>query len=67
MTESPMADSPLLTKSEAARILRVSSVTVHRMIREARLGSVRVGARVFTTRRFIDDFLERNRKGPVVA
>jgi excisionase family DNA binding protein len=67
MNEVATASSLLLTKSEAARILRVAPITVHRMIREKRLGSYRVGARVFTSQQFIDEFLQKNRKEPKAA
>ncbi len=61
------ATSSLLTKVEAAAILRVAPITVHRMIREKRLGSYRVGSRVFTTQEFINEFLQRNARRPKAA
>ncbi len=52
----------LLTKDEAAAVLRVSKVTVSRLIAAGRLASYKVGRRVFITRRHIDDLLRRSEK-----
>lgn len=57
-------DTSLLTKAEAAKVLRVSPITVHRMIRQRRLGSYRIGARVFTTQQFINEFLQKHARKP---
>ena len=64
MNEHTTVNASLLTKVEAAGILRVAPITIHRMIREKRLGSYRVGARVFTTQKFIDDFLRQCERRP---
>jgi excisionase family DNA binding protein len=64
---APALDSPLLTKVEAAKILRVAPITVHRAIKSGQLGAYRIGARVFTTRQFIDEFLQRNERKPEAA
>lgn len=67
MTETTEAKSPLLTKDEAAKILRVAPITIHRRIREKQLGAYRIGSRVFTTQEFIDDYLQRNERKPKAA
>lgn len=67
MSEAIEVKSPLLKKAEAARILRVAPITVHRMMREGRLGYHRIGARVFTTQTFIDEFLQQNSRRPKAA
>lgn len=48
-----------LTKGEAAVILRVSEITVSRLISAGKLAAYRVGRRVFTTRQAINDYLQR--------
>jgi excisionase family DNA binding protein len=50
--------SDFLTKGEAAAILRVSEVTVSRLIAAKKLVAYRVGKRIFTTRQAINDFLQ---------
>lgn len=67
MSEAAAAHSNLLTKAEAAARLRVSTITIHRMIRQKRLGSYRVGARVFTSQQFIDEYLQQNSRRPKAA
>jgi excisionase family DNA binding protein len=62
MSEAAITKSELLTKREAAEIMRVSEISVHRLITCGKLASYNIGRRVFTTRRFIDDFLQRNEK-----
>jgi len=47
----------LYTKEEAAEILHVSPITVHRQIKAGKLGFYRLGARVLISPRHIDDFL----------
>ena len=67
MAEVITTQSDLLTKAEAAAILRVAPITVHRMIREKRLGAYRIGARVFVGRQHVNDFLEHNERKPKEA
>ncbi|HYY95552.1 MAG TPA: helix-turn-helix domain-containing protein [Pyrinomonadaceae bacterium] len=67
MSETATANSSLLTKTEAAAILRVAPITVHRLIKNRLLGSHRIGARVFTTQQFIDEYLQRNSRRPKAA
>lgn len=54
----------LYTKEEAAEILHVSPITVHRQIKEGKLGFYRLGARVLISPRHIDDFLTRCERPP---
>ena len=52
----------LLTKGEAAVILRVSKVTISRLITARKLAAYKIGRRVFLTRRHINEFLLRSEK-----
>jgi excisionase family DNA binding protein len=38
-----LGDDPLLTVPEVARALRVSSMTIYRLINEGELGALRIG------------------------
>lgn len=59
MNEADTITTDFLTKGEAAVILRVSEVTVSRLIAAGKLAAYRVGRRVFTTRQAINDYLHR--------
>lgn len=54
----------LYTKEEAAEILHVSPITVHRQIKAGKLGFYRLGARVLISPRHIEDFLTRCERPP---
>jgi excisionase family DNA binding protein len=54
----------LYTKEEAAELLRVSPVTVHRHIKEGKLGSYRMGSRVLVSASHIEDYLARCERPP---
>ena len=54
----------LYTKEEAAEILHVSAITVHRQIKAGKLGSYRLGSRVLISPRHIDDYLTRCERPP---
>lgn len=58
----------LYTKKEAAAALRLSEITVHRAIKQKRLGAYRFGARVMVGQKHLDDFLRRSeRKAKEIA
>lgn len=54
----------LFTKEEAAEILHVSPITVHRQIKAGKLGFYRLGSRVLISPRHIEDFLSRCERPP---
>jgi excisionase family DNA binding protein len=54
----------LYTKEEAAEILHVSPITIHRQIKAGKLGFYRLGSRVLISPRHIDDFLTRCERPP---
>jgi excisionase family DNA binding protein len=60
MNDTSTITTEFLTKGEAAVILRVSEVTVSRLIAAEKLAAYRVGRRVFTTRQAINDYLRRS-------
>jgi excisionase family DNA binding protein len=60
MNDTNTITTEFLTKGEAAVILRVSEVTVSRLIAAGKLAVYRVGRRVFTTRQAINDYLRRD-------
>lgn len=58
MSDADTISTKFLTKGEAAVILRVSEITVSRLIAAKRLAAFRVGRRVFTTRQAIAEYLQ---------
>lgn len=54
----------LYTKREAAGVLRCSEITVHRLIRQERLGHFRVASRVFVGESHIQAFLAHSEHKP---
>ncbi len=52
------------TKREAAGVLRVSEITIHRLIKAKTLGYYRVAARVFIGEGHIQDYLLRTERRP---
>lgn len=67
MNEPDTLTSDFLTKGEAAVILRVSEVTISRLIAAGKLTAYRVGRRVFTTRQAISDYVQGCEKRPEAA
>lgn len=64
MAEMVTATEKLYTKREAAGMLRVSEITVHRLLKSKRLGHYRVAARVFIGEGHIKDYLSREERKP---
>ncbi len=50
-------DEPLLTVGEVAEIMRVSNMTVYRLIKAGQLGAIRVGKNYRIRRRDLDRYL----------
>lgn len=55
--ESPPDEMRFLTVAEVARILRVSKMTVYRLVHSGELPAVRVGRSFRVSRRGVDDYL----------
>ncbi len=55
------------TKREAAAALRVSEITVHRAIKDKRLGCYRIGSKVYVGQSHLDRFLGRCERRPKEA
>ena len=51
-------DQPLLTVSEVAHLMRVSKMTVYRLIKSGELAALRVGKNYRVTRRDISRYLD---------
>ncbi len=47
----------LHTKDEAAEILHVSPITIHRQIKAGKLGNYRFGAKVMISRQHVENYL----------
>ena len=63
MQGSPSFDDPLLTVREVADALRVSSMTVYRMIKSRDLAAIRVGRGYRIRQSEVERFLEAGRVG----
>jgi len=57
MTGMADYDEPLLTVGEVAQIVRVSNMTVYRLIKAGQLGAIRVGKNYRIRRRDLDRYL----------
>jgi excisionase family DNA binding protein len=53
---SALVEEKLYSKKEAAAALRLSEITIHRLIRRGRLGAYKFGARVFVGASHLDAF-----------
>lgn len=51
-------DDPLLTVSEVARLMRVSNMTVYRLIKSGQLAAIRVGKNFRIRRRDVGRYLD---------
>ncbi|MGE5226876.1 MAG: helix-turn-helix domain-containing protein [Planctomycetaceae bacterium] len=59
MTTRPFIEARLLTVSEVADLLRVSKMTVYRLIKEGSIGSLRVGRSYRLREDDVDDYLSK--------
>jgi excisionase family DNA binding protein len=59
VTKRPFTEARLLTVSEVANLLRVSRMTVYRLIKEGQMSALRIG-RSYRLREYdVDDYLSR--------
>ncbi len=56
-TDGPATADPLLTVAEVATMLRVSNMTVYRLIQRGHLGALRVGKNYRIRQTDLDDYL----------
>jgi excisionase family DNA binding protein len=59
VTKRPFIEARLLTVSEVADLLRVSKMTVYRLINEGSIGSLRVGRSYRLREDDVDDYLSK--------
>ena len=59
----PQFDEPLLTVSEVAGLMRVSNMTVYRLIKSGQLAAIRVGKNYRLRRRDIERYLSARAVG----
>jgi len=57
-------DLKLFSKDEVAKLLSCSAMTVHRLIRDKKLGHYRIGSRVLISTQHLEAFLARNERTP---
>jgi excisionase family DNA binding protein len=53
----PRFDEPLLTVGEVAGVMRVSNMTVYRLIKSGQLGAIRVGKNYRIRRKDVERYL----------
>jgi excisionase family DNA binding protein len=58
MTMGAGMPGPLLTVAEVADLLRVSNMTVYRLIKAGQMGAIRVGKNYRIPQADLDDYLE---------
>ena len=59
MTKRPFTEARLLTVSEVADLLRVSRMTVYRLIKDGEMSALRVGRSYRLRDDDVDDYLSR--------
>jgi len=59
VTKRPFTEARLLTVSEVADLLRVSRMTVYRLIKEGQMSALRVGRSYRLREDDVDDYLSR--------
>ena len=57
--ESPLAEVRFLTVAEVATVMRVSKMTVYRMVHAGELPAVRVGRSFRVPEKAVDDYLRK--------
>lgn len=62
--EKEAADLKVFSKNEVAELLACSPMTVHRLIRDKKLGHYRIGSRVLISAQHLEAFLQRCERTP---
>ncbi len=60
MSERPLGEVRLLTVAEVAAIMRLSKMTVYRMVNAGTLPALKVGRSVRIPEHVVDDYLRRS-------
>jgi excisionase family DNA binding protein len=60
MTDRPLGEVRLLTVAEVAALLRLSKMTVYRMVNSGTLPALKVGRSVRIPEYVVDDYLRRS-------
>jgi len=60
MAERPLAEVRLLTVAEVAAIMRLSKMTVYRMVNSGTLPALKVGRSVRIPEHIVDEYLRRS-------
>ena len=64
MQEKETKDLKVFSKDDVAKLLRCSSMTVHRLVRDRKLGHYRIGSRVMISVQHLEMFLARCERTP---
>ena len=64
MEEKETMDLKVFSKGEVAELLRCSPMTVHRLVRDKKLGHYRIGSRVMISAQHLEVFLARCERTP---
>ncbi len=62
MTERPLGEVRLLTVAEVAAIMRLSKMTVYRMVNSGTLPALKVGRSVRIPEYVVDEYLRRRKR-----
>lgn len=62
--EEETKDLKVFSKGEVAKLLRCSPMTVHRLVRDKKLGHYRIGSRVMISAQHLEAFLARCERTP---
>ena len=62
--EKQTTDLKVFSKDEVAELLGCSPMTVHRLVRDKKLGHYRIGSPVMISDKHIDEFLARCERTP---
>ena len=62
--EKKQDDLKMFSKDEVAERLKLSPMTVHRLVRDKKLGHYRIGSRVMTSAKHVEEFLRRCERTP---
>jgi excisionase family DNA binding protein len=64
MQEKETKDLKVFSKNEVAELLACSPMTVHRLVRDKKLGHYRIGSRVLISAQHLEAFLARCERTP---
>ena len=62
--EKEQDDLKMFSKDEVAERLKLSPMTVHRLVRDKKLGHYCIGSRVMISAKHVEEFLNRCERAP---